>query len=72
MNYALILKRSNSVMCIAFLLFLVSLTCAFVLPIQSMALSVTAHLSNIVLATVVKFSYIIRLIAQKELNLPLR
>jgi len=72
MDYARLLKVSNWVLLITFVMFMVSLACAFVLPIQSLALSIASHLSNIVLATVIKFSYIVRLIAQKELGLQLR
>lgn len=59
-------------MVISLVLFLGSLFCAFVLPLPSFALTIVAHLSNIVLATLFKFSYIARLIAQKELGLTLR
>ena len=71
MNYARLLHVSSWVMIISLMMFLVSLVCAFILPIQSMALTITAHLSNILFATVVKFSYVTRLIAQKELGLQL-
>jgi hypothetical protein len=72
MNYARLLTCSNWVMMISFGMFMVSLVFAFIIPIQSMTITVASHLANIVLATTIKFSYIVRLIAQKELGLQLR
>ena len=72
MNYQTMLLVANQAMAATFLLLLVSLTVAFWLPLESLMLTVVAHLSNIVLATALKISYILRLIAQKELGLQLR
>lgn len=72
MNYKLMLSCSNRMMVLSLILFVGSLFCAFVLPLQSFALTIAFHLANIVLATLFKFSYIARLIAQKELGLTLR
>ncbi len=71
MDYAELLSYANSSMMCSLILLVGSLVCAFGVSFESMGLTVMAHLSNIVLATVFKFSYIIRLIAQKELGLKL-